>query len=100
MTDIESHRDVQCLQSQGVNAGPVSKVVDKRQRASHWRTSEPGPPALLETCADTSAFLLQCGAATLAALRKLCAEISLPNRKDTVVALFSTEGMREYEAPE
>lgn len=40
-----------------------------------------------------------CGAATLAALRKLCAEISRSDREDTVVVLFSTEGMREYEAP-
>lgn len=39
-----------------------------------------------------------CGAATLAALKKLCAETNLPN-KDTIVVLFSTEGMREYEVP-
>ncbi|KAK5168968.1 uncharacterized protein LTR77_006277 [Saxophila tyrrhenica] len=40
-----------------------------------------------------------CGAATLAALRKLCAETDLPDRKDKVVVLFSTEGIREYEVP-
>ena len=40
-----------------------------------------------------------CGAATLAALRKLCAETKLPNKKDTVVVLFSTEGKREYQVP-
>ena len=40
-----------------------------------------------------------CGAATLAALRKLCAETELEDRKEIVVVLFSTEGMRAYEAP-
>ena len=40
-----------------------------------------------------------CGAATLAALRKFCAQTDLPNRQDTIVVLFSTEGMREYEVP-
>ena len=40
-----------------------------------------------------------CGAATLAALRTLCSEIESRNRKSTVVVLFSTEGMREYEVP-
>ena len=40
-----------------------------------------------------------CGAATLAALKKLCAQTKLPDRKDMVVVLFSTEGMREYAVP-
>ena len=40
-----------------------------------------------------------CGAATLAALQKLCVETDLPHRKDTVVVLFSTEGNRQYEVP-
>lgn len=40
-----------------------------------------------------------CGAATLAALRKLCAEDVLPDREKAVVVMFSTEGMREYEVP-
>lgn len=40
-----------------------------------------------------------CGAATLAALRKLCAETDFQDRKDKVVVLFSTEGSREYEIP-
>lgn len=62
VTDLESHEDVQYLQSQGVNAGP-------------------------------------CGAATLAALRKLCAQTSLSDKEDTIVVLFSTEGTREYEIP-
>ena len=40
-----------------------------------------------------------CGAATLAALRRLWSEVELHDRKNTVVVLFSTEGMREYEVP-
>lgn len=40
-----------------------------------------------------------CGAATLAALRNLCAENRLEHRGDMVAVLFSTEGMREYEVP-
>ena len=40
-----------------------------------------------------------CGAATLAALKKLCAETDVSDRKDTVVVLFSTEGIREYRVP-
>lgn len=42
-----------------------------------------------------------CGAANLAALRTLCREGVLHDeeRKDSVVVLFSTEGMREYEVP-
>ena len=40
-----------------------------------------------------------CGAASLAALKKLCAEMRLEEGKDTVVVLFSTEGTREYEIP-
>ena len=40
-----------------------------------------------------------CGAATLAALRKLCAEGGLQNKQDAIVVLFSTEGIREYEVP-
>ena len=40
-----------------------------------------------------------CGAATLVALKKLCAETELDDKENTVVVLFSTEGMREYEAP-
>jgi diaminopropionate ammonia-lyase len=40
-----------------------------------------------------------CGAATLAALRKLCAEKKDVFTKDATVVLFSTEGMREYEIP-
>ncbi len=41
-----------------------------------------------------------CGAATLAALKKFVAENDPPNREDTIVVLFSTEGTREYEIPE
>lgn len=40
-----------------------------------------------------------CGAATLAALRKVCAEMDVKERLEAVVVLFSTEGMREYEVP-
>lgn len=40
-----------------------------------------------------------CGAATLAALKKLCAQDDLHNRGEMVVVLFSTEGMREYQVP-
>ena len=40
-----------------------------------------------------------CGAATLAALKKLCSEAELQERKNTIVVLFSTEGMREYDVP-
>ena len=42
-----------------------------------------------------------CGAANLAALKTLCAEGLLggEERKELVVVLFSTEGMREYEVP-
>lgn len=42
-----------------------------------------------------------CGAATLAALKTICKEgvISEDERRDMVVVLFSTEGMREYEVP-
>lgn len=41
-----------------------------------------------------------CGAATLAALRKVCAEIGdVRERGEAVVVLFSTEGMREYNVP-
>lgn len=40
-----------------------------------------------------------CGAATLAALRKICAHGQLQQIKDSVIVLFSTEGMREYEVP-
>lgn len=41
-----------------------------------------------------------CGAATLAALRKLCGEIDLQDRENTIAVLFSTEGIREYEIPQ
>jgi diaminopropionate ammonia-lyase len=42
-----------------------------------------------------------CGAANLAALKTLCAEglLEKEERKELVVVLFSTEGMREYEVP-
>lgn len=40
-----------------------------------------------------------CGAATLAALKTLCAETKFQDRKDTIVVLFSTEGKRVYEVP-
>lgn len=42
-----------------------------------------------------------CGAATLAALRTMCAEdgIDVGEREGKVVVLFSTEGGREYEVP-
>jgi diaminopropionate ammonia-lyase len=40
-----------------------------------------------------------CGAATVAALKRLCSEGDLPSKKDLVVVLFSTEGWREYEVP-
>ncbi|KAF2487446.1 tryptophan synthase beta subunit-like PLP-dependent enzyme [Neohortaea acidophila] len=40
-----------------------------------------------------------CGAATLAALRKVCAEIDVKEMREAVVVLFSTEGTREYEVP-
>jgi len=40
-----------------------------------------------------------CGAATLAALRKLCAQTEGQDRSGVVAVLFSTEGMREYTAP-
>ncbi|KAK5119215.1 hypothetical protein LTR85_007829 [Meristemomyces frigidus] len=40
-----------------------------------------------------------CGAATLAALRRVCANDMLGQRKEDVVVLFSTEGMREYDVP-
>jgi len=40
-----------------------------------------------------------CGAATLAALKKLCAEHEIPSRSDMVVVLFSTEGTRQYTVP-
>ncbi|WPH00432.1 Hypothetical protein R9X50_00326100 [Acrodontium crateriforme] len=40
-----------------------------------------------------------CGAATMAALKTLCGEVEAHDRKDTVVVLFSTEGMRDYKAP-
>ncbi|KAK3627780.1 hypothetical protein LTR56_019013 [Elasticomyces elasticus] len=43
-----------------------------------------------------------CGAATLVALRKLCADrgdVSSEDRKNMVVVLFSTEGRREYTLP-
>ncbi|KAK4955337.1 hypothetical protein LTR10_007532 [Elasticomyces elasticus] len=43
-----------------------------------------------------------CGAATLVALRKLCADrsiVSSEDRKNMVVMLFSTEGRREYTLP-
>ena len=42
-----------------------------------------------------------CGAANLAALRTLCEYGVIPKdeRKDMVVVLFSTEGMRQYEVP-
>lgn len=40
-----------------------------------------------------------CGAATLAALRKLCAETNSLDKEGTIVVIFSTEGMREYEVP-
>ncbi len=62
VTDVESHNDVQYLQSQDLNAGP-------------------------------------CGAATLAALRKLHKQRPDDFNKDTIVVLFSTEGAREYEIP-
>ena len=62
VTDKESHKCVQYLQSEHVNAGP-------------------------------------CGAATLAALRKLCAQAEGQDRRGLVAVLFSTEGMREYTAP-
>jgi diaminopropionate ammonia-lyase len=43
-----------------------------------------------------------CGAATLAALRKLCAEgiLSEDERHGKTVVLFSTEGNREYDVPQ
>lgn len=40
-----------------------------------------------------------CGAATLAALRRICAEPLLEHERNAVVVLFSTEGMREYDVP-
>jgi diaminopropionate ammonia-lyase len=40
-----------------------------------------------------------CGAAPLAALRKLHERGFLPKDPDTVVVLFSTEGNREYVVP-
>ena len=66
VTDLESHRCVEYLQAQGINAGP-------------------------------------CGAASIAALRKACAEGLLGDeeeRRTTCVVLFSTEGNREYEVPQ
>jgi diaminopropionate ammonia-lyase len=41
-----------------------------------------------------------CGAAPLAALRKLHERGFLPNNGNAVVVLFSTEGNREYASPE
>ena len=41
-----------------------------------------------------------CGAATLAALQKLCQTDILKDKSEMVAVLFSTEGNREYEAPE
>ena len=38
-----------------------------------------------------------CGAATLAALRKLCLDMSSEEKWNAIVVLFSTEGSREYE---
>jgi diaminopropionate ammonia-lyase len=63
VSDIEAHRDLQYLHSQGVKNGP-------------------------------------CGAATLSALRKLVKEGVLGLGPESVVVLFSTEGAREYVAPE
>lgn len=40
-----------------------------------------------------------CGAATLAALRKLCLDMSSDEKRNAIVVLFSTEGSREYEVP-
>ncbi|EMC95697.1 hypothetical protein BAUCODRAFT_71605 [Baudoinia panamericana UAMH 10762] len=40
-----------------------------------------------------------CGAATLAALRKLCADTKVADRQDKIAVLFSSEGMREYDPP-
>lgn len=40
-----------------------------------------------------------CGAATLAALEKLCEESELSEREEKIVVLFSTEGIRAYEIP-
>jgi diaminopropionate ammonia-lyase len=42
-----------------------------------------------------------CGSANLAALRTLCEYDVIPKdeRNDTIVVLFSTEGMRQYEVP-
>lgn len=38
-----------------------------------------------------------CGAANLAALKKLCQECDIGERSDKIVVLMSTEGRREYE---
>ena len=40
-----------------------------------------------------------CGAATLAALRRLCREDGMGDLEGGIVVLYSTEGNREYEIP-
>ena len=88
----------------GMNCGTTSKIV--------WPDMRDGTFAAVTVDDVESHRCVQelhahgidagpCGAATLAALKKLAAEkvLSAEERKDMVVVLFSTEGWREYRIP-
>lgn len=87
----------------GMNCGTVSLIA--------WPTLKEGVDAAVTVTDIESHLAVQylqehdvkagpCGAAPLAALRKLCVAEELGLGPDSVVVLFSTEGAREYPIPQ
>ena len=98
LTSIETGNSIMC----GMNCGTPSRIAWQVLRDGVWAAV-----TVTDTEAHESVLFLQeqgvnagpCGAAPLAALRRLCAGGELDEIKDGVVVLFSTEGGREYEVP-
>lgn len=86
----------------GMNCGTISSVAwptlkDNTDIATVVTDLEAHQSALELKEADINAG--PCGAANLAALRRICREVNIAARDAMVVVLFSSEGMREYEVP-
>jgi len=101
ITPIQTGDTIMC----GMNCGTTSSNAWPIMRAGTYAAVAVGDREAHECVLELQAEGVDagpCGAATLAALRKLCAEgvLTEEERKGVVVVLFSTEGNREYDVPE
>ncbi|KAK5137946.1 hypothetical protein LTR08_005742 [Meristemomyces frigidus] len=98
LTSIETGNSIMC----GMNCGTPSTIAWPILRDGVWAAvavTDREAHGCVEELEKEGVNAGPCGAATLAALRRLCARNKIQGREGGVVVLFSTEGGREYDVP-